>query len=42
MELLRSLPGEAEENLKLLMTPTIREAFRLVQLQGNELKVNQF
>ncbi|KAH8411849.1 hypothetical protein KR215_012121 [Drosophila sulfurigaster] len=42
MELLRSLPNEAEENLKLLMTPTIREAFRLVQLQGNELKVNQF
>lgn len=42
MELLRSLPAEAEENLKLLMTPTIREAFRLVQLQGNELKVNQF
>ncbi|EDW86315.1 uncharacterized protein Dwil_GK15780 [Drosophila willistoni] len=42
MELLRSLPTEAEENLKLLMTPTIREAFRLVQLQGNELKVNQF
>ncbi|KNC27312.1 hypothetical protein FF38_08952, partial [Lucilia cuprina] len=42
MELLRSLPGEAEGNLKLLMTPTIREAFRLVQLQGNELKVNQF
>ncbi|TMW44755.1 hypothetical protein DOY81_010164 [Sarcophaga bullata] len=42
MELLRSLPAEAEGNLKLLMTPTIREAFRLVQLQGNELKVNQF
>ncbi|XP_032597271.1 brefeldin A-inhibited guanine nucleotide-exchange protein 3 isoform X2 [Drosophila grimshawi] len=42
MELLRSLPNEAEENLKLLMTPTIREAFRLVQLQGNELRVNQF
>lgn len=42
MELLRSLPAEAESNLRLLMTPTIREAFRLVQLQGNELKVNQF
>ncbi|XP_037938605.1 brefeldin A-inhibited guanine nucleotide-exchange protein 3 [Teleopsis dalmanni] len=42
MELLTSLPAEADENLKLLMTPTIREAFRLVQLQGNELKVNQF
>lgn len=42
IELLRSLLPEAEENLKLLMTPTIREAFRLVQLQGNELKMNQF
>ncbi|GBP12199.1 Brefeldin A-inhibited guanine nucleotide-exchange protein 3 [Eumeta japonica] len=31
LELLRSLPSEAEGNLKLLMTPTIREAFRLVQ-----------
>lgn len=42
MELLRSLPEEAADNLRLLMTPTIREAFRLVQLQGNELKVDQF
>lgn len=42
MELLRSLPDESATNLSLLMTPTIREAFRLVQLQGNELKVNMF
>lgn len=42
MELLRSLPNESATNLSLLMTPTIREAFRLLQLQGNELKVNMF
>lgn len=42
MELLRSLPEDSASMLKLLLTPTIREAFRLIQLQGNELKVNQF
>ncbi|XP_055389685.1 brefeldin A-inhibited guanine nucleotide-exchange protein 3 [Condylostylus longicornis] len=45
MELLKSLPQEAEENLRLLMTPTIREAFRLVQIQNsnsNDSKTNQF
>lgn len=42
MELLRSLPEENASNLELLMTPTIREAFRLVQLQANEMKVNTF
>lgn len=36
MELLRSLPNDSAENLKVLMTPTIREAFRLVQLQLND------
>lgn len=39
MELLNSLPKENADNLRLLMTPTIREAFRLVQLQDNELKL---
>lgn len=39
MELLNSLPKESVDNLRLLMTPTIREAFRLVQLQDNELKL---
>lgn len=36
MELLRSLPSDSAENLKVLMTPTIREAVRLVQVQFNE------
>lgn len=36
MELLRSLPNDSAENLKVLMTPTIREAFRLVKIQLNE------
>lgn len=39
MELLNTLPKENADNLRLLMTPTIREAFRLVQLQDNELKL---
>lgn len=39
MELLGSLSKEQAEQLRLLMTPTIREAFRLVQLQDNELKL---
>lgn len=40
MELLTSLPKDNADNLRLLMTPTIREAFRLVQLQeDNELKL---
>lgn len=39
MELLQTLPKKSAEDLRLLMTPTIREAFRLVQLQDNELKL---
>lgn len=39
MELLSSLPKKSADDLRLLMTPTIREAFRLVQLQDNELKL---
>lgn len=39
MELLSTLPKENADKLRLLMTPTIREAFRLVQLQDNELKL---
>lgn len=38
MELLSTLPKKNADDLRLLMTPTIREAFRLVQLQDNELK----
>lgn len=37
MELLESLEKEDSNNLRLLMTPTIREAFR--QIQNNELKL---
>lgn len=37
MELLDSLDKENSNNLRLLMTPTIREAFR--QIQNNELKL---
>lgn len=40
IELLRSLPESQADNLRLLMTPTIREAFRLVQC--NEVNVNKF
>lgn len=40
IELLRSLPDGQADNLRLLMTPTIREAFRLVQC--NEINVNKF
>lgn len=40
IELLRSLPESQADNLRLLMTPTIREAFRLVQC--NEINVNKF
>lgn len=36
MELLRSLPNDSAENLKVLMTPTIREAVRHVQVQFND------
>lgn len=36
MELLRSLPNDSAENLKVLMTPTIREAVRLVQVQFDD------
>lgn len=39
MELLSTLPKKSADDLRLLMTPTIREAFRLVQLQDNELKL---
>lgn len=39
MELLQTLPKKKAQDLRLLMTPTIREAFRLVQLQDNELKL---
>lgn len=39
MELLSTLPKKNADDLRLLMTPTIREAFRLVQLQDNELKL---
>lgn len=39
MELLSTLPPKNADDLRLLMTPTIREAFRLVQLQDNELKL---
>lgn len=39
MELLSTLPKKNADELRLLMTPTIREAFRLVQLQDNELKL---
>lgn len=39
IELLRSLPESQADNLRLLMTPTIREAFRLVQC--NETNVNK-
>lgn len=38
MELLQTLPKKNSQDLRLLMTPTIREAFRLV-LQDNELKL---
>lgn len=38
MELLSTLPSKNADDLRLLMTPTIREAFRLVQMQDNELK----
>ncbi|XP_059616193.1 brefeldin A-inhibited guanine nucleotide-exchange protein 3 [Phlebotomus argentipes] len=41
MELLKSLPEESSEKLKVLLTPTIREAFRLVKAQGREVKVEQ-
>lgn len=36
MELLRSLPNDSAENLKVLMTPKIREAVRHVQVQFND------
>lgn len=36
MELLKSLPEEAAENLKVLLTPTIRSAFRLVVKNQND------
>lgn len=39
MELLSSLPKKSADDLRLLMTPTIREAFRLVEMQDNELKL---
>lgn len=39
MELLSTLPKKSASDLSMLMTPTIREAFRLVQLQDNELKL---
>lgn len=39
MELLSTLPKKSADDLRLLMTPTIREAFRLVELQDNELKL---
>lgn len=39
MELLRSLPDESAENFKLILTPAVKEAFRLVKLHGNEIKV---
>ncbi|GAB0094105.1 brefeldin A-inhibited guanine nucleotide-exchange protein 3 [Sergentomyia squamirostris] len=39
MELLKSLPEESSAKLKVLLTPTIREAFRLVKAQqGREPK----
>uniref|UniRef100_A0A6B2EM27 Uncharacterized protein n=1 Tax=Phlebotomus kandelakii TaxID=1109342 RepID=A0A6B2EM27_9DIPT len=41
MELLKSLPEESSERLKVLLTPTIREAFRLVKAQGRDVKVEQ-
>ncbi|XP_055614416.1 brefeldin A-inhibited guanine nucleotide-exchange protein 3-like, partial [Uranotaenia lowii] len=37
MELLKLLPEDQSELLKLLLTPRIREAFRAVQEQGNGL-----
>lgn len=39
MELLRSLPDESAENFKLILTPAVKEAFRLVKNHGNEIKV---
>lgn len=40
MELLKSLPEEAAENLKVLLTPTIRSAFRLVVVNTNNQNYN--
>lgn len=37
MELLKSLPEEAAEHLKVLLTPTIRSAFRLVAKNQNDI-----
>lgn len=36
LELLKSLPEDAAENLKVLLTPTIRSAFRLVAKNQND------
>lgn len=37
MELLRLLPKDSSESLKILLTPNIKEAFRLIQLEDNTI-----
>lgn len=42
MELMRLLPEESAESLKILLTSPVHEAFRLIQLEGCDLKINQY